>query len=285
MHVSVDGVRLFYRDGWTENRAAEPVVLIPGLGTTHLFFNGLAELLGDRYRLIGLDLRGVGQSDRVRQTYSMEGWADDIAAVLDHIGLGSAHILGSSLGGCVAQVFAQRYPAKVRSLILSATFSEIDPMLELNYRVRIALIRQTGMSQLLADLAVTSLFGRTFYASPQGTAVAANTLNMIRANDIDIYIEHLTAVLRFGQCEPGQDRAAVFTRHLPAIKVPTLVLCGDEDVLTVPKFSRIMAAHLPQARLVVQEGCGHLNIVEKPAECAQLIDAFLRDPAAAVRVV
>lgn len=279
MHAIVDGHRLFYKDG---GGSGAPLVLIPGLGTTHMFFNGLVEQIGDRYRVIGLDLRGVGQSDRVQQSYSMEGWADDIAAVMDHLGLADAHILGSSLGGCVAQVFAHRHKARTRSLILTATFSEIDPMLELNYRVRIELIRQTGMSQLLADLAVTSLFGRTFYASPQGKAVAANTLNMIRANDIDIYIEHLTAVLRYGQCEPGQDRGAPFTRHLKDLAMPTLILCGDEDVLTVPKFSKIMAAHLPAAKLVVQTECGHLNIIEKADECARLILDFLKDPAGAV---
>lgn len=279
MHVEVNGVRLFYNDSGGNG---VPLVLIPGLGTTHMFFAGLVERLSARYRVIGLDLRGVGQSDRVKQVYSMEGWADDIAAVLDHLGIKTAHILGSSLGGCVAQVFAHLHARRTSSLILTATFSEIDPMLELNYRVRIELIRQTGMSQLLADLAVTSLFGRTFFASPQGKAVAANTLNMIRANDIDIYIEHLTAVLRYGRCEAGQDRAAPFTQNLKDIKNPTLILCGDEDVLTVPKFSKIMAANLPAAKLVVQTGCGHLNIIEKVDECAALILEFLADPAAAV---
>ncbi len=269
--AQVNGTDIFYQRTGT----GEPIVLIPGLGTTHAFFNGALPVLAASHEVIGLDLRGVGQSAKPRQTYSMELWADDIAALLDHLGVGRAHILGSSLGGCVALAFADRYPGKTASLVLAATFSEIDRMLELNYRVRIALIERVGMTQMLADFAVTALFGRSFYETERGRAAAANTLAMIQQNDQDMYIEHLRAVLRFGQCEPGQNRAEPFTTRLAAMTMPALVMVGDEDVLTVPKFSRIMAAALPRSELVVQEGCGHVTLVEQPEASARRIVEFL----------
>ncbi|HEY4068473.1 MAG TPA: alpha/beta hydrolase, partial [Burkholderiaceae bacterium] len=129
MFASIRNDALFYQDVGQ----GEPVVLIPGLGTTHQFFRGLTERLQQTYRVIALDLRGVGQSKSSIHEYSMEGWADDVAGVMDHLGIASAHILGSSLGGCVAQVMAVNHAERIRSLILTATFPEIDPLLELNY--------------------------------------------------------------------------------------------------------------------------------------------------------
>lgn len=273
--ANVNGTSLFYQVTGT----GEPIVLIPGLGTTHMFFAGVVPALARQYQVIGLDLRGVGQSAKPRQTYSMELWADDIAAVLDHLNIPRAHILGSSLGGCVAVAFADRHLARTGSLILAATFSEIDRMLELNYRTRIALIEKVGMTQLLADFAKTALFGRSFYETEKGRAAAANTLTMIQQNEQEMYIEHLRAVLRYGRCEPGQENEAKYTAKLAKMDCPALVMCGDEDVLTVPKFSKIMAAHLPRAELVIQSGSGHVNLVEKPEESAQLVLGFLsRNP-------
>ncbi|MES2937931.1 MAG: alpha/beta fold hydrolase [Pseudomonadota bacterium] len=270
--IQADGAQLYY-DTVGEG---EPIVLIPGLGTTGAFFAGIAPALASEYQVIRVDLRGVGQSSKPKQAYSMELWADDVARVLDHLEIGSAHVLGSSLGGCVALAFADRYLPRTRSLVLAATFSEIDRLLELNYRVRIDLIETIGMTRLLADFATTALFGRTFFETPQGRAAAANVLAAIQQNEQDIYLEHLRAVLRFGRCEPGQEAEPKFTARLPAITRPALVMCGEEDVLTVPKFSRILAAQLPDARLLVQERCGHVNLVEQPQESAAAILAFLR---------
>src|SRR5687768_7904921 len=273
--ADVNGTRLFYQ----VSGQGEPIVLIPGLGTTHAFFSGVTPILAQRYQVVAMDLRGVGQSAKPKQDYSMELWADDIAALLKHLNIGRAHILGSSLGGCVALAFADRYLAQTSSLVLAATFSEIDRLLELNYRVRIALIEKVGMTELLADFAVTALFGRSFYETERGRAVAANTLTMIQQNDKDMYIEHLRAVLRFGRCEAGQEHEPKFTARLKHMQCPALVMVGDEDVLTVAKFSKIMAAALPRAELVIQQACGHVTLVEKPEESARMILDFLsRNP-------
>lgn len=269
--AKVNGTEIFYQ----LTGQGEPVVMIPGLGTTHGFFAGIVPTLSRGHQVIGLDLRGIGQSAKPAQDYTMELWADDIAALLDELKIKRAHILGSSLGGCVAQVFADRYASKTASLILAATFSEIDRMLELNYRVRMQVIELTGMSQMLADFAVCSLFGRSFYETEAGRAAAANTLNIIRSNEQAMYLSHLRAVLLFGRCEPGQEQEPKFTERLKNIQAPTLVMCGDEDVLTVPKFSRIIAKNIANAQLIVQPGCGHVNLIEKPQESADIIVRFL----------
>jgi pimeloyl-ACP methyl ester carboxylesterase len=271
MFLTVGRDKLFYQDVGQ----GAPIVLIPGLGTTHHYFKPLTDALQQTYRVLAVDLRGVGQSESSTHDYSMEDWADDVAQVMEHAGVNSAHIIGSSLGGCVAQVFACRHQAKTTSLILSATFSEISPMLELNYRFRMDLIRQTGMSDLFVNLAITSLFGRTFYATEKGRAASATVAALIRSNRQDTYLEHLEAVLKFGRCEPGQDRADTFTQKLRDFRKPALVLVGEEDVLTVPAYSRILADAIPGATLIEQPRCGHLNLMEQPEHSSRAILNFL----------
>lgn len=270
--ADVNGTQLFYETAGE----GEPIVLIPGLGTTHKSFAGVVPGLVKQHKVIAVDLRGVGQSAKPKQEYSMELWADDIAGLLDHLKIKRAHIFGSSLGGCVAIAFADRHKTRTGSLVLAATFSEIDKLLELNYRVRIALIEKVGMTQLLADFAITALFGRTFFETPHGQTMAANTLSMIQANDQDMYIEHLRAVLRFGRCEPGQEEEEKYTARLKNMHNPALITVGDEDVLTVAKFSKIMADALPKAELKILSPCGHLSIVEKAEETARLVVDFLK---------
>ncbi|HEY4069885.1 MAG TPA: alpha/beta hydrolase, partial [Burkholderiaceae bacterium] len=119
------------------------------------------------------------------------------------------------------------------------------------------------------------LFGRSFFSTPQGQAAAAATTAAIRSNDKDTYLEHLTAVLKFGRCEPGQDRSDTFTKRLSSIRKPTLLMVGEEDVLTVPAFSRLLAEGIQGAKLVVQPRAGHLNLIEQPEDSAQLILDFL----------
>lgn len=269
--AEIDGGKLFYE----ATGEGPPVLLVPGLGATHLSFAGVAPRLAERRRVIAVDLRGVGRSDPSARGYSMEAWADDLAGLLEQVGGGPAHVVGSSLGGCVALALADRHPALVRSLVLAATFSEIDRILELNYRVRMALVQANGMSQLFADYAIAVLFGRSFFETEAGRARAAMAGNLLRQNDADTYVEHLQALLRFGRCEPDQAGEAPFTERLPSILQPALVMCGEEDVLTVPKFSHVLAERLPNATLSILPKCGHANFGEQPEQSARLIVDFL----------
>jgi pimeloyl-ACP methyl ester carboxylesterase len=273
--VDLNGRRLFHE----VCGEGEPVLLIPGLGATHASYRPVAPALAQRHLVVSLDLAGAGQSDPA-PAYSMEAWADDVLALMDHLGLASAHIVGSSLGGCVAMALADRALPRVRSLVLAATFAEVDPLLELNYRVRIALVEQTGMSELFANYALALLFGRSVHASERGRAITAFAAQALRQNDPDTYVAHLKAILRFGRCEPEQRAEHRFTERLPGLDRPALVLVGDEDVLTAPVFSRQLAQGLPQARLEVLPGCGHATFAEAPDASADLILSFLADIAA-----
>jgi pimeloyl-ACP methyl ester carboxylesterase len=276
--AAVYGIELYY----VESGAGEPVLLIPGLGATAESFGGIVPRIAERYRSICVDLRGVGRSTASRSDYTMELWANDLVTLLDHLEIPQALVIGSSLGGCVAQVLAAGHPDRVSSLVLAASFSEVDRALELNYRVRIGLVEALGLdSDVFGDYVRAALFGRSFLDTEAGDADSTMAVAMLRENDPDQYVEHLRALLRFGDCDtPMTERIRVTTR-LGEIRCPTLVMCGDEDVLTVPALSARIVEHLPNATLVMQQGCGHANLVEQPGVAAEHIVAFLDGVAAA----
>ena len=97
--AQVNGTTLHYE----VNGAGDPLLLLPGLGLDKTYYRFGEPLLRESYRTIGVDPRGVGQSDRTLREFTFELWAEDFAALIDALGLGKVHVLGSSLGGCVAQ--------------------------------------------------------------------------------------------------------------------------------------------------------------------------------------
>jgi 3-oxoadipate enol-lactonase len=112
----VNGVRIWYQ----ETGAGDPVVQIHGAGFGHFNFATATPILSKSFRCIDFDMRGYGQSERPFQRYDMEVWADDVAGLIDHLGLRSAHIHGTSMGGMVAQQFAAKYPERTQRLVIIA---------------------------------------------------------------------------------------------------------------------------------------------------------------------
>src|SRR6476620_3379118 len=113
----VNGVRIWYQ----ETGAGEPVMQIHGAGFGHFNFATATPILSRSFRCIDFDMRGYGESERPSQQYSMEVWADDVAGLMDHLGLRTAHIHGTSMGGMVAQQFAAKYPERTQRLVINCS--------------------------------------------------------------------------------------------------------------------------------------------------------------------
>src|SRR5437588_2006668 len=165
--IGISGAQLYYEMSGT----GEPILLIPGLGMDHTYYRLGAPLLAQRTRVIAVDPRGIGGSTKSPPPYSVEGWADDFAAMIDRLGFGPIHVLGSSLGGAMALALAQRHPATVRSLIVVGGFSELDRATELNFRLRLRLIEKLGMSEEIADYMGLWTLTRKFINTDAGYAV------------------------------------------------------------------------------------------------------------------
>ena len=270
-YATVNGIRLFYELFGN----GEPIVLIPGLGLDHTYFRYAIPELSKHFRAVAYDQRGTGQSDRPLGEYTAALWAEDLKGLMASLGIGQAHIVGSSLGGCVALELLRSAPQLAKTLILVAAFSELDRALETNFRMRIAMVEQGGMGGIIRDHVLLWTLWREFIETERGKQAADGLLAGLSKNDPKLYIEFLKAILHFGRVLPGQEGEPKFTSHLPQIKTPTLVVVGREDILTPVPFSVKIKDRMPNAELAIIERCGHITFIERPEENTRLIVEFV----------
>ena len=255
--------------------AGEPILLIPGLGLDHNYYRFGIPLLSRHLQVLAVDPRGIGRSTKSPPPYTVEAWADDFAVMIDKLGFGPIHVLGSSLGGSMALALAQRHPGKLKSLIVVGGFSQLDLATELNFRLRLRLIEKLGMSDEVADYMGLWTLTRKFINSDAGFAtMRANQAN-IRANSAQSYSAFVEALLKWGRCQPGQEREPKFTALLDSIKTPTLVVTSDNDHLIPKELSDLIAARIAAAKLVVMPGAGHIPFMEQPEEVVRIVLEFL----------
>src|ERR1700687_3782842 len=214
--IEIAGAKLHYE----VSGAGEAILLIPGLGMDHTYYRLGVPLLSRSMQVLAVDPRGIGRSTNSPPPYNVEGWGDDFAGMIDRRGFGPIHVLGSSLGGSMALALAQRHPGKLKSLMVVGGFSELDRATELNFRLRLRLIQKLGMSDEVADYMGLWTLTRKFINSDAGYAtMRANQAN-IRANSAEIYSAFVEALLKWGRCQPGQEREPKFTALLDSIKTP-----------------------------------------------------------------
>jgi pimeloyl-ACP methyl ester carboxylesterase len=269
--IDIGGAVLHYETAG----AGEPILLIPGLGLDHAYYRFGIPLLAQRLHVIAVDPRGIGRSTKSPPPYSVESWADDFAAMVERLGHGPLHVLGSSLGGAMALALAQRHPARVKSLIVVGGFSEIDRATELNFRLRLRLIQKLGMSDEVADYMGLWTLTRKFINSDAGLAVMRANQASIRTNSAESYSAFVEALLRWGRCQSGQEHESKFTTLLGTIKAPTLVVTSDNDHLIPKELSELIAARIPGAALAVMPGAGHIPFMEQPQEVVRIVLEFL----------
>jgi pimeloyl-ACP methyl ester carboxylesterase len=269
--IEIPSARLHYATSGT----GEPMLLIPGLGMDHTYYRLGAPLLSRHLQVLAVDPRGIGRSTKSPPPYSVEGWADDFAALIDQLGFGPIHVLGSSLGGAMALALAQRHPDKLKSLIVVGGFSELDRATELNFRLRLRLIQKLGMSDEVADYMGLWTLTRKFINSDAGYAVMRANQANIRANSAESYSAFIDALLKWGRCQPGQEQEPKFTTLLASIKGPTLVVTSDNDHLIPRELSELIAARISGAKLVVMPGAGHIPFMERPEQVTRIVLDFV----------
>jgi 3-oxoadipate enol-lactonase len=260
---------------YEESGTGEPIVLMPGLGHGAAYYEKTVPLLAPLGRVIALEPRGVGRSTSKTDRYSVEAWAADVIELLDHLGAQRAHLVGSSLGACVALQAVADFPQRVASIVCVAGFSELDRSLELNFRMRIGIIEKLGLGDVLAAHIAMWTLGRHFINTPEGEAAVERLFDSVRRNSPERYLAFIRAILEFGRAEPWQKSEPKLTTRLPQIRVPACVVVGAEDILTPVSVSKQIADAIPGAELHVIPECGHITFTEKPAETAAVIRRFL----------
>jgi 3-oxoadipate enol-lactonase len=260
-------VRAGQLDIWTEQVGEGPdVLLIGGGGDTVESWQFQLDGLADRYRLTAFDNRGAGRTRMPAGPASVEAMADDAAAVLDALGIRSAHVAGFSGGSIVAQELALRRPDLVRSLVLQSTWPVMDAYL----RSWLLFVRW------LVDAAPTE---RAFL---EGFFLDIYTDRAHNDGTVATFIDEVLAFPHKQAREDLQRYLDAFLDHdttdrLPQITAPTLVLAGGSDSTARPELGRAVAKAIPGAKFEVMQGEAHQPFQEMPERWNARVDAFWRD--------
>ena len=230
--------------------AGAPVVAFSNsLGTDFRIWDAVAARLEDACRLVFYDKRGHGLSESTPAPYALSDHVGDLSALLGHLGIGRAAVVGLSVGGMIAQGLAALHPEKVAALVLCDTAHKIGT--EAMWNDRIAAVTGRGIASI-AD-AIMQRWFTPGYRSPENP------------DFVDGYA---------GTCAALRD--ADLTESTRALKVPTLLIVGDQDGSTPADLVRSTAALIRGSEFRIIEGAGHLPCIEKPEAVASLIAGFLR---------
>lgn len=258
MIAVVDGAPM----GYDDVGRGLPVVFIHGFPLDRALWQPQLGALVDRCRCVAPDLRGFGETP-ARAPYSMDRYADDVAALLDVLGIERAVIAGMSMGGYVALAFWRRHRERVRALLLTDTRATADtPAGREGRRAVIALARERG-SVGVAEKLIQTLVGET--TKRQRPEIVAALRAMLERASVDAIV---------GASEAMLDRPDS-TPTLATIDVPTLIVVGDEDVLTPPADADALRRGIAGSRLETIAGAGHASNFERPAAFNHLVSEFV----------
>jgi 3-oxoadipate enol-lactonase len=259
VRLSVAGADLAY-----EVTGAGPAVLL-----VHAFPLGLAmwepqaAWLADAYQVVRFDARGFGGSPPGDGLLTMERIADDAVAILDHVGLPSATVCGLSMGGYAAFALVRRHPERLRALVLADTRSGADsPEARATRAAQAERVRRDGAASI-ADAVLPKLLGATSHRDrPE---LVARVRQAIEANPQQGIADALA----------GLAARADSTPILREIRVPTLVMVGEEDAITPRAEAEALHRGIAGSRLAIVPQAGHLSNMENPGEFNRQLRSFL----------
>jgi poly(3-hydroxyoctanoate) depolymerase len=236
----------------------EPLLLYSGIwGEVQLWRSLLPYLPG--FRTVAFDPPGIGRSQMPSFPLTMRGLARFGPAVLDELGIDSAHVLGASFGGAVAQQMALSFPDRVRRLVLvSTSFGGFAVPGSLGAFWHFMQPRSYHPVRL--ERVAGTMFGGRMRTEPE----LVRSMHIKRPSNIVAGMYRMAPLIGWTSMP-----------WLWAVRQPTLIICGDDDPVTPKVNHRIIATLMPHAELHVIKGGGHLVLVDSPAVTGPLITRFL----------
>ncbi|BAH51326.1 alpha/beta fold hydrolase [Rhodococcus opacus] len=253
--TTVDGTRIAYQ----VSGGGEPLVLLAGQANNHHWWDGVRSDFEPHLQVITVDYRGTGSSDSPRTGYSTRQFARDVVGVLDAAGIDTAHVYGTSMGGRVAQWIAIDHQERVRSLILGCTSPGGPHAHERAADIRhtLASADQDAVRTALIDLMYTPAWQHDHagpyhvLGDPEMSPFARNA-HLVASNSHDAWNE------------------------LAQIATPTLILHGDEDLLSPVDNAHLLEERIPDTQVVILPGARHAYFDEFRQQASPAAIEFIR---------
>ena len=253
-------------DLWVEHTGEGPdLLLIAGLGDPIEAWQYQLDGLSDRYHTIAYDNRGVGRTPLPPAPFTVATMADDAAAVLRALGVDAAHVAGFSGGSVIARELARRHPESVKSLTLVGTFARWDEFGRATWNAW----RWQAESAPSERAFLESFYTWVYTPRAHGDGTVRQILDEVLEFPHPTSMESIQRTIDVYLAHEDADR-------LSEIRVPTLVLNGELDLICPPRHGRVVAEGIPGARFEVWAGEAHQPFQESPAAFNRRLDAFLR---------
>lgn len=257
-------IKIYYE----QHGSGDDLILIGGLSADHQVWKSTLREFSKKFRVLTFDMRGAGQSDTPDYPYTTEMMANDVLQLMDALNMKRAHILGHSMGGCVAQQIALLGAKKVNKLVLVSSRAKPTAVTNMILSTRAKLKNMASISEeLLAEYTMPLLFSEHFLKNtvqlkgfihwtlmnphPQSPIGFKNQLNAVMTHDVFLQLKKITT--------------------------PTLVIAGEEDILMPAKHIKVMSEKIPNSQLVLLSECAHMPHVEKSKEFVACVMRFLSE--------
>ncbi len=260
--VQANGITMNYDQQGT----GEPLILIPYLAADYACYAFQVADYAKHFSCISIDLRGAGETDKPEGTYSTELYADDVASLMQALGIQRAHIAGLSLGAATGMWLAAKYPEKVKSLSLHSAWPKTDTFLKVVVEVWQVMAQQLGN---VPEMIIKGIFPwcytpELYDARPDYIDALSDFVRGRPSQPLDAFMRQSNAVI-------AHDADA----QLGKIQAPTQITFGHYDMVTSTRFAERLQT-IQQSELVIFDGCAHAPIYEKVDEFNQTTLEFLK---------
>ena len=261
MQTQINGITIAYSDQGN----GLPIVMLHAFPLNRTMWAAQEKVLSSRFRIITIDLRGHGESDAPLWHYTLEQSADDVNALLDYLSIPQAVFVGLSMGGYILFAFYRKYAARVKGLILADTKAQADTvegkegrfqMAQTSYKKGPSAIVDTMLSKLLSPATIQTRpdlvqHVRAMIENSQISGIAGDLMAMAERPDSIPLLNHITC--------------------------PTQIIVGELDQATPPSDARLMADHIPNARLAIIPNAAHLANMEQPEAFNHIVATFAQE--------
>ena len=255
-HFEHDGCSLHYE----EYGQGPPLLLLHGLGSSCRDWEYQIPVLAEQYRVIAMDMRGHGRSDKPRERYSIRGFAGDVEALIEHLNLGPVHVVGLSMGGMIGFQLAVDQPHLLKSLCVVNSAPQV--------KIQSAddawqYAKRWGLARLLSMETLGKAIGRNLFPKPEQDDLRRKIASRWAENDKRAYLASFDAIVGWG-----------VQQKLARITCPTLIISADRDYTPV-SLKEAYVKLIPHAKLVVIKDSRHATPLDQPQEFNRVVLEFI----------